>query len=104
MKLEENIMRLGLKSVQILKYEKISDMKFDCILLDVPCSNTGVLSKRIEMRFRLEPQSISELVKTQRELLDKASKMLNHNGIMCYSTCSIQNKENTDKNKEKKDV
>jgi 16S rRNA (cytosine967-C5)-methyltransferase len=69
-------------------------MEFDCILLDVPCSNTGVLAKRIEMRFRLEPDSIKQFAKTQRELLEKASMMIKPYGTICYSTCSIQKDEN----------
>lgn len=95
-KLDENITRLGIKSVQVLKYEKISDMKFDCILLDVPCSNTGVLAKRIETRFRIEPQTITEITAIQTGILEKASTMLNPFGTICYSTCSIQNQENSE--------
>ncbi len=95
-KLEENITRLGIKSVQVLKYEKISDMKFDCILLDVPCSNTGVLAKRIEARFRIEPKTITEITAIQTGILEKASTMLNPFGTICYSTCSIQNPENSE--------
>ncbi|MBN1973912.1 MAG: methyltransferase domain-containing protein [Sedimentisphaerales bacterium] len=95
LKLKENIDRLGIKSVEIMSYEKVAGLKFDCILLDVPCSNTGVLAKRIETRFRIEPYIIKELAKTQRELLEKASAMLKPCGIICYSTCSIQNKENS---------
>ncbi len=94
-KLKENITRLGIKNVKVLKYEKISDMKFDGILLDVPCSNTGVLAKRIETRFRIEPRTINEITAIQAEILDKASAMLNSCGKICYSTCSIQNEENS---------
>ncbi|MBN2588669.1 MAG: methyltransferase domain-containing protein, partial [Sedimentisphaerales bacterium] len=94
-RLEENITRLGIKSVQVLKYEKISDMKFDCILLDVPCSNTGVLAKRIETRFRIEPKTIKGITTTQTEILEQASTMLNPCGTICYSTCSIQIQENS---------
>jgi 16S rRNA (cytosine967-C5)-methyltransferase len=94
LRLKENIGRLGIKSIEVLDYEKVAELKFDCILLDVPCSNTGVLAKRIETRFRIEPQGISELAKTQIELLEKASKMLTSCGTICYSTCSIQKDEN----------
>ena len=95
-RLEENIKRLGITSVQILKYAKISDMKFDCILLDVPCSNTGVLAKRIETRFRIESGKIKEISRVQRDILEKAAIMLNPCGTICYSTCSIQNPENSE--------
>ena len=95
LRLEENITRLGMKSIQVLKYEKISDMKFDCILLDVPCSNTGVLAKRKETRFRIDQKTIKEITTIQTEILEKASSMLNSCGTICYSTCSIQNQENS---------
>jgi 16S rRNA (cytosine967-C5)-methyltransferase len=96
LKLKENVERLGIKSVEIVDYEQIEGMEFDCVLLDVPCSNSGVLAKRIEMRFRMEPQDITEFAKTQRELLEKAVSMLKPNGTICYSTCSIQRQENSD--------
>jgi 16S rRNA (cytosine967-C5)-methyltransferase len=71
-------------------------MKFDCILLDVPCSNTGVLAKRIETRFRIKPQTITEITAIQTGILEKASAMLIPYGTICYSTCSIQNQENSE--------
>ena len=96
LKLQENIDRLGIKSVEIMNYGQIEGMEFDCVLLDVPCSNTGVLAKRVETRFRLEPQAITDLANTQSELLEKAAVMLRPNGRICYSTCSIQRQENSD--------
>ena len=67
---------------------------FDCILLDVPCSNTGVLSKRAEVRYRLRPNTVCRLAKTQSKLLGCAVTMLKPQGVICYSTCSIQADEN----------
>jgi len=63
-------------------------------MLDVPCSNTGVLARRIEVRYRIKPQAIKELTKTQSELLYTAAQMLKPHGKICYSTCSIQKDEN----------
>jgi len=93
-KVRENVTRLDFKSIEIVPYNKIQNSKFDCILLDVPCSNTGVLAKRVEARYRITPAAIKKLVKTQSELLDFASSMLNQQGVICYSTCSIQKEEN----------
>ena len=93
-KIEENITRLGIKSVEVVPYEQLPNSKFDCILLDVPCSNTGVLARRIEARYRITPNAIKKLVKTQSELLNTAASMLKPQGIICYSTCSIQKDEN----------
>jgi 16S rRNA (cytosine967-C5)-methyltransferase len=91
---EENTARLGITSVNIVPYEEILNSKFDSVLLDVPCSNTGVLAKRIEARYRISPKAIKQLSKTQTKLLTTAAAMLKSNGKICYSTCSIQKAEN----------
>jgi 16S rRNA (cytosine967-C5)-methyltransferase len=93
---KENIARLGITRVDVLPYEEILNSKFDCILLDVPCSNIGVLAKRIEARYRINPKAIEKLTKTQNDLLGTAAKMLKPNGRICYSTCSIQKAENSE--------
>jgi len=95
-KVKENTTRLGINSVDIVPYEELLDSKFDCVLLDVPCSNTGVLARRIEARYRIKPKAIKELAKTQSELLNTAAQMLKPHGKICYSTCSIQKDENND--------
>jgi 16S rRNA (cytosine967-C5)-methyltransferase len=76
--------------------EEETAQSFDAILLDVPCSNTGVLAKRIEARYRITPNSLEELVKTQRGLLEKAAPLVKAGGRVCYSTCSIQRAEDGD--------
>jgi 16S rRNA (cytosine967-C5)-methyltransferase len=101
-KVKENIARLGVNSVNIVPYKEllnskfeILNSKFDCVLLDVPCSNTGVLAKRIEVRYRIRPRTITELAKTQKELIEAAAAMIKPQGKICYSTCSIQKAENS---------
>ena len=98
----ENTARLGINSVDIVPYEQllnsqfpIQNSKFDCILLDVPCSNTGVLARRIEARYRVNPKAIKELTKIQSNLLSTAAAMIKPQGKICYSTCSIQKAENS---------
>lgn len=92
----ENTSRLDINSVSIVAYEEVLNSKFDAILLDVPCSNTGVLAKRIEARYRINPKAIKKLTETQSGLLDAAAKMLKQKGKICYSTCSIQKAENSE--------
>lgn len=94
-KVRENIDRLGIKSIKVVPYRKFTGSRFDCVLLDVPCSNSGVLAKRIEARYRIVPQTIEELAVIQRRLLDKAAGLLKPHGKICYSTCSIQRQENS---------
>ena len=98
-KVKENARRLGLKSITAIKYHQLKQNAvkigpFDCILLDVPCSNTGVLAKRLEVRYHINQKAIKGLTKTQMELLEFAARIIKQNGKICYSTCSIQNCEN----------
>jgi 16S rRNA (cytosine967-C5)-methyltransferase len=98
-RVQENITRLGLKSITIIPYTQLEQGAvgpFDAILLDVPCANTGVLARRIEARCRLRPEAIKDLAATQRTLLEKAAALLKPTGQLCYSTCSIQITENQD--------
>jgi 16S rRNA (cytosine967-C5)-methyltransferase len=64
------------------------------VLLDVPCSNTGVLARRVEARYRIRPTTATKLTKPQYQLLQTAAEMIKPQGKICYSTCSIQTVEN----------
>jgi len=94
-KVRQNVARLSLRSIEVVPYMPHQG-SFDAVLLDVPCSNTGVMAKRIEVRFRVSPQRLKELAQTQRELLASASKLVKPGGKICYSTCSIQKAENSE--------
>jgi len=71
-----------------------SKEKFDLIILDVPCSNTGVLNKRPEARWRLTQENIKELNTIQHNLLQKAIDLLSPAGEIWFMTCSILKEEN----------
>ena len=68
---------------------------FDRILLDVPCSNMGVIARRPESVYRLTPESVKELADLQFRLLESASVMLAKDGILVYATCSPDPEETT---------
>lgn len=68
--------------------------KFNAILLDVPCSNTGVLRRRVDARWRLTPEQIDELTRTQHRILKNALPCLARGGRLVYSTCSLETVEN----------
>ncbi len=67
---------------------------FDLIILDVPCSNSGVLHKRVEARYRITKEFMQALQELQIMLIKQASKLLSPNGQIWYLTCSIFKQEN----------
>jgi 16S rRNA (cytosine967-C5)-methyltransferase len=67
---------------------------FDAALVDVPCSNAGVLGRRPEVRWRLTPTDLRELVPLQTRLLRTACARVRPGGAVVYSTCSIEPEEN----------
>jgi 16S rRNA (cytosine967-C5)-methyltransferase len=67
---------------------------YDAVLVDVPCSNTGVLGRRPEVRWRLQPHEFEHLHRLQASLLRQASERVRPGGVMVYSTCSIEPAEN----------
>ena len=72
------------------------DRKFDKILVDAPCSNTGVMRRRVELRWRIRPDEIVRLQQTQLDLLRQSAPLLKPGGILIYSTCSLEPEENGD--------
>jgi len=66
----------------------------DAVLLDAPCTGTGVLSKRADLRWRRDQDSLDNAVQLQAELLDSAAKMVKKGGRLVYSTCSLEEEEN----------
>lgn len=74
--------------------EEVPAGPFDAVLVDVPCSNTGVLGKRPEARWRLRPEELPHLVAVQERLLRLALDRARPGGVVVYSTCSIEPEEN----------
>lgn len=97
-RVDETCRRLGVEIVETRVIARegalLADETFDRILLDVPCSNTGVLGKRPEVRWRLRPEEIAELAAIQAGLLRRACERLAAGGRLVYSTCSIEPEEN----------
>jgi 16S rRNA (cytosine967-C5)-methyltransferase len=99
-RLQENLRRLHAGAAEISCHNWLEAApsswhgKFDAILLDVPCSNTGVIRRRIDVRWRLQPGDIDAITATQRRILENAAPCLKPGGRIVYSTCSIEHKEN----------
>lgn len=68
----------------------------DLVLLDVPCSNTGVLGRRVEARYRCTKAALERLTDIQRQLIADTVPMLKPRGVILYATCSIERTENDD--------
>ena len=93
---EENCRRLGVTCVKTDGFSPLAPRAsyFDKVLVDVPCSNTGVMRRRVDLRWRIKPEQIGRLRATQLELLRQASAALKPAGTLVYSTCSLEPEEN----------
>lgn len=99
-RVEENLTRLGLSATL-----KVSDaletqqwwdgQAFDRILLDAPCSATGVIRRHPDIKLLRRPEDIAALAKLQGQLLDKLWPLLKPGGRLVYATCSVLPQENT---------
>jgi 16S rRNA (cytosine967-C5)-methyltransferase len=67
---------------------------FDRVLVDAPCSNTGVLARRVEARWRFAKLDLRELHGLQLRLVERAASALKPGGVLVYATCSIEEDEN----------
>ena len=70
------------------------EAKFDRVLVDVPCTNTGVIRRRLDLRWRLSPGQTKRLADEQLQLLVRAAAHAKPDGQLVYSTCSIEPEEN----------
>jgi 16S rRNA (cytosine967-C5)-methyltransferase len=101
--LRENCVRLGVTCVQAVLPSTLNSQPstgFDRILVDAPCSNTGVMRRRVDLRWRIQPDEIFRLQQTQLELLSRAAAKLKPGGVLLYSTCSLEPEENQEVVKE----
>ena len=89
--LRENLKRLNFNNdIKNLNALDISEkIKFDVIILDAPCSGVGTLRRNPEILFKKKPPDLDFLIKVQKSLINKASKLLNSNGIIIYMVCSF---------------
>jgi 16S rRNA (cytosine967-C5)-methyltransferase len=71
-------------------------VQVDRILLDAPCSNTGVMRRRVDVRWRLDPEVFVEMAQLQTEILSTLAPLLKSGGSLVYSTCSLDREENED--------
>ena len=101
--LKENTARLGVEIVHIFGHDwmrgqlpaEIASMApFHRILLDAPCSNTGVMRRRVDVRWRLQPDDFDCMRQQQLQIISALVPLLKLNGVLVYSTCSLEPEEN----------
>lgn len=86
--------RLRAKAADIFELDRNELGLFEGVLLDAPCSNSGVLQHKVDARWRQTPEGLADLLLLQARLLDMASRFVAPGGSLIYSTCSIDSEEN----------
>jgi 16S rRNA (cytosine967-C5)-methyltransferase len=95
--IRENCARLGVTCVHTVRPNELTALPpstLDRVLVDAPCSNTGVMRRRVELRWRLNEDEICRLQSAQLELLGRMAQLLKPGGTLVYSTCSLEPEEN----------
>jgi len=101
--LKENVARLGVEIVHPfghnwtrgqLPTEIASTAPFHRVLFDAPCSNTGVMRRRVDVRWRIQPADFARMQQQQLQMISSLVPVLKLNGVLVYSTCSLEPEEN----------
>ena len=97
-RLAENALNFGAENIKIRQGDvlELSLPLAEAVLLDAPCTGTGVLSKRADLRWRRDEEGLAKAVELQEQLLEEAANMVKRGGRIVYSTCSIEPEENWD--------
>jgi 16S rRNA (cytosine967-C5)-methyltransferase len=97
---QQNVRRLGIRNTHPVVADLMKEnpmlkpASFDRILLDAPCSNTGVIRRRVDVRWRLTEEDFVRMPEQQFALLRRMLELLKPGGTLVYSTCSLETEEN----------
>ena len=97
--IEDNTAKLGISNIEIKEqdatiYNSSFNDKFDIVICDVPCSGIGVIKNKPEIKYKITNSYVEEISKLQYQILDNSKKYVKNNGILMYSTCTIDKREN----------
>ena len=99
--LDENLQRLGVTIARVVQHDWCAGtlanehaLSFERILIDAPCTNTGVMRRRVDVRWRLQPADFERMQAEQLAILTAVLPLLKIGGAIVYSTCSIEPEEN----------
>jgi 16S rRNA (cytosine967-C5)-methyltransferase len=99
-KLKENFQRLGLKEPKVFQGDVVEELPklnaplFDRILIDAPCTGTGVIRKHPDIKWARKEEDFINIPEKQLKLLEGLSPFLKPKGIIVYATCSLEPEEN----------
>ncbi len=103
-RLRENLARLGVANAEPIVHDamlpleesggRLAPKSMDRVLVDAPCSNTGVLRRRVDVRWRLTGEDFIRMPFQQFALVRRCAETLKPGGVLVYSTCSLENEEN----------
>ena len=97
--IEDNTAKLGISNIEIKEQDATINNssfndKFDIVICDVPCSGIGVIKNKPEIKYKITNSHVEEISKLQYQILDNSKKYVKNNGILMYSTCTIDKREN----------
>jgi 16S rRNA (cytosine967-C5)-methyltransferase len=99
-RLRQNLARMGVTNANALALDTMKEAPelpvagFDRILIDAPCSNTGVIRRRVDVRWRLTDEDFLRMPAQQLALIRRCVALLKPGGTLVYSTCSLEPEEN----------
>ncbi|MEG0169422.1 16S rRNA (cytosine(967)-C(5))-methyltransferase RsmB [Anaerorhabdus sp.] len=97
---EDTMSKLGFTNTVVIQddalnlSQRFEEASFDAILVDAPCSGLGVLRRKPEIKSKIKPENIDEIVQLQANILDSVQSLLKKQGVLVYSTCTLNKKEN----------
>ena len=97
--IRDNIARMGIDNIEAVcqdatVYDEASEKKADILIADLPCSGLGVLGKKTDLKYKMNPDTQKELVHLQRKILSVVHRYVKSGGKLLYSTCTIHRAEN----------
>jgi 16S rRNA (cytosine967-C5)-methyltransferase len=97
----ERLKRAGVRNAQVLEAGQEAALealgpRFDVVLVDAPCTGSGVWRRRPDAKWRVKPANLAERQEEQRRVLELARPLVKPGGRLVYATCSVLPEENTD--------
>lgn len=97
--IKEGAKRLGITCIQAKQMDatvldELKENSFDRVLCDVPCSGYGVLANKSDIKYHMNGNDMDTLIPLQKKILSRGAEMVKNNGVLVYSTCTLNKKEN----------